>query len=72
MLAEWVAGAGPTVGMTFSPVVTGPLDPTGIAYTKGYRIRLDYTAVTPHITRWNCGSSEWAQTLGNSLTRHSP
>jgi hypothetical protein len=41
-LAVWIAGGGPGVGITFSPVVTGPLDVAGTPYAEGVRIRLDY------------------------------
>ena len=41
-LAAWLSGEGPGVGMTFSPVVTAPLDVAGTPYADGYAIRLDY------------------------------
>lgn len=41
-LAAWLAGEGPGPGITFSPVVTAPLDVAGTPYADGYEIRLDF------------------------------
>jgi hypothetical protein len=77
MLLQWLAGGGPAPGMTFSPVVTGPLDVTGTVYAKGYRINLGYmvggssgsldTAIVFDGTRWLWyGDQEWVQPSLNS------
>jgi hypothetical protein len=72
-LAAWLAGEGPGVGITFSPVVTAPLDVAGTPYTEGYKIRLDYqvgglsgslaTYMVFDGTRWLWyGDQEWVET----------
>jgi hypothetical protein len=73
-LAAWLAGeGGPGPGITFSSVVTAPLDVAGTPYANGYLIRLDYQmggfsgSLTTYMvfdgSRWLWyGDQQWVET----------
>jgi hypothetical protein len=73
-LAAWLAGeGGPGPGISFSSVVTAPLDVAGTSYARGYVIRLDYQAggfsgsLTTYMafdgSRWLWyGDQQWVET----------